>query len=385
MSKPKKVTLADGRVRYRIVTEAGRDPETGKRRQLTQTFDRKKDALAELARVQHERHKGTYVAPSKLTLNVMLDGFLASACFEREEATKSNYAHALRPARDRLGERLVQGITREDIEGLRNWMLTSGRKRGGQPGTGLGARSVRLTLSRLSAAFNQALDDGMVARNPCARVRMPKMGASKKTSWSVEEAREFLAAAAADRLHAAWLMAMYGGRREEICGARWADIDLEARTWTINMVRVLVDGKAIDKDAPKSERSARTLPLPDDLAAALTALHARQAAEKLAAGPAYTDSGKVVTDEAGAPVGLDWFSDEFGRVAKRAGLRRITLHESRHTASSLMEKAGVPASIRAAWCGHTVAVHESTYVHALPEDLAVARDALAGIYKISEG
>jgi integrase len=150
-------------------------------------------------------------------------------------------------------------------------------------------------------------------------------------------------------------------------------------------VRILVDGKVIGKDRPKSERGARTLPLPDDLAAALTALHKRQAAEKLAAGPAYADSGYVVTDELGEPVNPDWFSDEFGRVCRRAGVRRITLHESRHTASSLMEKAGVPDSIRGAWCGHTPEVNKSTYVHALPEDLAVARDTLAGIYKISEG
>jgi site-specific recombinase XerC len=79
-------------------------------------------------------------------------------------------------------------------------MMTAGRKRGGQPGTGLGPRSVRLTLSRLSAAFDQALDDGKVTRNPVARVRRPKMAASAKTAWSEAEARQFLAEAAGDRL-----------------------------------------------------------------------------------------------------------------------------------------------------------------------------------------
>lgn len=59
---------------------------------------------------------------------------------------------------------------------------------------------------------------------------------------------------------------------------------------------------------------------------------------------------------------------------------RAALHEARHTAASLMEKAGVPDSIRAAWCGHTVEVNRATYVHALPEDLAAARDALSRLY-----
>ena len=47
--------------------------------------------------------------------------------------------------------------------------------------------------------------------------------------------------------------------------------------------------------------------------------------------------------------------------------------------NSLMAAAGVPDHIRAAWCGHTVAVNVSTYTHARPEDLAVASKALAGI------
>jgi len=38
-------------------------------------------------------------------------------------------------------------------------------------------------------------------------------------------------------------------------------------------------------------------------------------------------------------------SDEFGRLLRRAGLRRITLHDSRHTTLTLMEHAGVPISI----------------------------------------
>ena len=252
MSKPKKVTLVDGTIRWRIVVDAGRDPETGTRRQLTKTYDRFKDANGELARVQNERNKGTYVAPSKLTLNVMLDGWLESACFEKEAGTRSNYGHALRPARERLGDRLVQSLTREDIEDLRNWMMSAGRKRGGTPGTSLGPRSVRLTLSRLSAAFDQALDDGKVTRNPCARVRRPKMMASAKTSWLAEEARQFLGEAAADRLHAAWLMAMYGGRREEICGARWEeDIDLAAGSGSESRVvlRRVRPGQQAGRDA----------------------------------------------------------------------------------------------------------------------------------------
>jgi hypothetical protein len=45
----------------RIVFDAGRDPATGKRKQITRTCDRQKDAAAELARVSHQRATGVYV------------------------------------------------------------------------------------------------------------------------------------------------------------------------------------------------------------------------------------------------------------------------------------------------------------------------------------
>ncbi|ONK09510.1 hypothetical protein [Streptomyces sp. MP131-18] len=35
-------------------------------------------------------------------------------------------------------EKQLQKLSEEDVEGLVDWMLTSGRVRGGKPGTGLG-------------------------------------------------------------------------------------------------------------------------------------------------------------------------------------------------------------------------------------------------------
>jgi integrase len=101
--------------------------------------------------------------------------------------------------------------------------------------------------------------------------------------------------------------------------------------------------------APKSRSGARTLPLDDALVIALKALKARQAAERLAAGPAYESSGYAAADELGRPVHPEWYTDEFHRVSDRAQVRPIRLHESRRTTLSLVEKAGVPC--RSSPCG----------------------------------
>jgi integrase len=165
---------------------------------------------------------------------------------------------------------------------------------------------------------------------------------------------------------------------------RWRDVDLKAATLTVRQARVLASYE-VRVVAPKSASGARALPLDDALVAALRALKARQAAERLAAGPAYERTGYVAADELGRPVHPEWYTDEFHRVSDRAQVRRIRLHESRHTTCSLMEKAGVPVSVIAAWAGHYsggFTMHQ--YVHANADALAAGRDALAAIYQSGE-
>ena len=76
--------------------------------------------------------------------------------------------------------------------------------------------------------------------------------------------------------------------------------------------------------------------------------------------------------------------DEFTRMLKRAGLPKIRPHDSRHTALSLMEKAGVPISIISRWAEHyDSSFTMKTYVHATDDDLKQGRQALAKIHHIA--
>ena len=179
----------------------------------------------------------------------------------------------------------------------------------------------------------------------------------------------------------------------EVLGLRWSDIDLTAKTLTVSQSRVLVEYK-VRLEEPKSRSGHRTLPLDDVLTEALTALRKRQLADSAAAGTTYQaglatldwylGGEYLITDELGMPVHPEWYSDEFGRLLKRAGLRRITLHDSRHTTLTLMEHAGVPISIVSKWAGHyDAAFTQRTYVHASDPDLEQGRRALARIHKIA--
>ena len=393
MKEPiKKITLKDGTIRYRLVVDIGRDPN-GKRKQLTRTFDTQREARDELSRVRHESNLGTYVKPSKETVNAHLDGYLKGATRGRRASTKRNYQDALRPVRERLGNRPLQSITKDDIEDLMDWMLTAGRRRGGKPGTGLSGRTARLTLGRLTAALEMAVLEGKLVRNVAKLVTPPEHTPRERETWSKAEVKKFLGKAHRDRLHAAWRLSLYGLRRGEVLGLRWSDIDLKAKTLTVNQARVLVEYRVLIEE-PKSRNGKRTLPLDDELVAALTLLRKVQMEESAAAATAYQagltelswyEGGEyVVTDELGIPVHPEWYSDEFGRLLKRSALRRITLHDSRHTTLTLMEHAGVPISIVSKWAGHyDSAFTQKTYVHASDDDLHQGRAALAKIHKIA--
>ncbi len=379
-----KEVLADGKtIRWRARgVSTGRDPQTGKRRQRTITGPTRKAVEAEVRRIGAAVDRGTYTRPWDGTVGEVLDSYLRAATRGKEANTVRAYQHAQRIPRQRLGQRRAMSITRDDIENLVDYALISGRSRGGTPGTGLGVATVRMMLSQLSAAFEMAVDDGKLPRNPCRKVRVTGAAKAPRKTWSEDEVRRFIAAVSGERLGAVWLLSLLGLRRGEVCGLRWADVSFTEGTLSIRQTRVTVGGEVIEK-GPKSRRGYRVLPLFEPVSGALLALYETQVAEARAAGAAYAgtvDDGFVCCDELGAPVNPQTYSDAFARLCKAAGLPKIRLHDCRHSTNSLLEHAGVPDSIRASWFGHTVAVNLGTYTHVKPADLAVISGALGGLF-----
>ncbi|WP_405797213.1 tyrosine-type recombinase/integrase [Streptomyces sp. NBC_01506] len=383
MAEIKKVT-ARGKTRYRFVVDIGADPVTGKRRQLTVTTDTKTEAENEQARIRHQRATGTFVAPSKATVAQLVALWLASATRDVEVATKRSYEDAMRYVVAHLGTKLVQKLTEEDVESLIDWMLTSARRIGGKPGTGLSVRTVSLTLGRLRAALNLAIRRGLVARNVADHVTIPrqarkadKVRRKARTPWTEDEVKVFLAHVSTDRLYAVMLLSLMGLRPAEVCGLRWSDLDLTTGTLSVEITRTLVAGEVIEKDT-KSEAGDRALPLPDIALKALKAFRKRQAAERLAAGEGYESSGRVVVDELGAAVKTDWLRRRAYERMASAEVRKVRLYDARHACLSWMANNGVPDTVVSAWAGHAdLGFTKRIYVHPDPQSLKAGSDKLA--------
>lgn len=382
----KKVVLAGGKVRYRFVVDVGRHPETGERQQVTRTFDTKKEAQTERARIVHEKSAGTLVVPAKTTVGQLVDMWLREATVDVEVATKRSYEDAMRYVRTRFGEKRVQELTTADVQGLIEWMLTSARRIGGKPGTGLSVRTVDLTLGRLRAVLDMAIRDRLVVRNVAQYAKVPRQARKEdrarrraRRPWDEDEVKVFLAYCAGTRLYAVMLLSLIGLRPAEVCGLRWVDVDLDAGTLSVEWTRTLVAGVVIEKDT-KSTAGERGLPLPAPVLAALKVFRRRQSAERLAAGEGYDASGRVVVDELGAAVKTDWLRRRAYELMEAADVRRVRLYDARHACLSWMANNGVPDTVVSAWAGHAdLSFTKRTYVHPDPQSLKAGSDRLSDL------
>ncbi len=240
------------------------------------------------------------------------------------------------------------------------------------------ARTVATMLTVLSSALDDAMEEGLVARNAARLVKRPTVGHHEMTSWTPQQAVRFREHIREDRLAACWLLTLAGLRRSEILGLRWSDVDFEAGTVSVTQGRVIVAGHGTVTGDPKSKRSRRALPMPADVLTALKAFKLRQAEERLGRGTAYPDTGFVAVNADGSPIRPETYSKTFARYAKSAGVPVIRLHDVRHTAATMLLDGGTTPSATAKWLGHDPAITLRVYGHVYDDALAAAGAALMG-------
>ena len=347
------------------------DPGTGGRRQHTKGgFATRREAEEHLGRIIGAVQDGSWRPDRALTVRQLLDEHWLPAQRSRglRATTLAQYGHVtaswLNP---HLGAVKVAALTPAHVQHLSDELER------------LSPRSRQLAVGTLKSACAWAVSNGLIRRNPVAGVRRPRVEQTQVQPWTAEEARRFLTATAADRLGFAWALLLTRGlRRGELCGLRWSDVDLDGGTLHVTRARVVVDGQTVDS-APKTRAGRRMIPLDQHLVALLRTHKARQAAERLAAGPAYADGGWLLADHLGQPVHPETVSSLLERAIAGAGLRRIRLHDLRHTAASLMLADGVPVKVVADLLGHaSPTVTLSVYAHVLPGMAEQAGEALSG-------
>ncbi len=187
---------------------------------------------------------------------------------------------------------------------------------------------------------------------------------------TAEETRHLLEAAA--NLDAAFgdavILAVHSGLRlGEVLGLCWLDVDLERGCITIRRALQYLSGDGLALREPKTPRARRTIPLGQTAVETLKRLHVRQMEERLAAGPAYEDSGLVFTDPVGHALKPYSVSHRFAAFVRASGLGPLRFHDLRHAHATLLLTRGVHPKIVSERLGHaSIGITLDTYSHVLP-------------------
>jgi integrase len=161
-----------------------------------------------------------------------------------------------------------------------------------------------------------------------------------------------------------WLLASTGMRRSEVLGLHWDDIDFKQARVSVNRGLVAV-AYELHESRGKTRNSRRAIDLDPTTVRVLTAWRGWQQAEREAAG--VESEGWVFTNTDGKPIHPHSISQTFERIATRAGVPKIRLHDLRHTHGTLLIKAGVPVKVVSERLGHgNPAFTIDTYQHVLP-------------------
>ena len=365
--------MARGSIRKRGKTwtwylDAGPDPLTGKRRQVSKGgYPTRRAAEEGLAEAIAKRREGTLVRPSRRTVREFLvDDWLPAKQVTLRASTWSSYRMLTEAyVVPLLGNARLQQLTPAQLLAFYRHLLTQGRR---QHEGGLSPKTVKNVHAMLHRALKDALQWGYVTRNVADAVQPPRVPKPKRRRWTPAQVRAFLDHVAGDRLYAAWLLAaMTGMRRGELLGLRWLDLDLDAGVLSVRSTRVLVDNQ-VQESEPKTERGRRAIRLDSATIKALQRHRDQQRMEHDLLGLPWQETNLVFCKPDGAPIHPERFSDWFKQHAKAAGLPVISLHGMRHSYATAGLAAGVPTKVMSERLGHaSTAITEELYQDVLPD------------------
>jgi integrase len=344
------------------------DPATGRKLKREKHCATRKEAEQAVAQMVAEQARGLLMDPSRLTTRDFALEYLRR--LEREglrpnsiRLAQGELAYALPSlkdpkAHDPLGRMRLQEVKPVHVRAAVDRVIEAG----------YAPRTVARVLMRLKALFREALRLELVARNPAEaiQVRLPK-GEKAARALEPEEVARLLEAAEASRSRdmalLLRLMLETGLRRGEALALQWGDVDLErgeVRVWRA-WAKVGSKGAFTPLKTPTAKR---VVPLPLGL---LRRLKARKEELLERLNPEEVDGLHLVGGV--KPVDPDAFNHYLRRLAERAGLGRVRVHDLRHTWATLALSRGIPLEVVSERLGHaSPTITLNVYRHLLEEE-----------------
>ena len=312
----------DGRWEGRYTV--GHDPETGKaiiKNVLGKTQaavkEKLKKAIEENVGIDYGRAK-TYTVGT--WLEVWMENYakikLRPSTFKTSQGFLKNH---IKP---QIGSIPLADLTSLDLQRFYKHLLEGGRVdriEAKKKPKGLAPKTVRNIHQMICSAYNLAMEQKLVNKNPTQGCALPKVEHKEMKTLTADQLSAFFREARDSGVYELYYLDLATGlRRGELLGLKWTDIDLDRGVLKIQRAISRQNGNVVE--APlKTKNAYRTLPLSAD---AIDVLKAQK--NKVGS------SEWVFPSPTGCLMSPDSVLHMLHRVLKRAGLPRIRFHDLRH-------------------------------------------------------
>lgn len=342
----------------------------GGRRRVYGYGKSRQEARRKLRELLDKAEKNVPVAPANLTLAAFLDEWLIYLKPHVRPSTWVGYETNVRlHVVPRIGKKKLTKLAVRDVREL----LVDGMRTDGH-----GARVIQYAHATVRAALEHAFREELVPRNVAKMVRVERPAKQSATEpMTVDEAKAFLRAVAPDRLAAMWtVLVMLGLRRSEVCALEWDDVDFGARSLRVAKSLHRTGGR-LQELPTKTRRSTRTVPLPGRVLYALAGHHLTAQTTGAEPGRPTRPTGYVFVTRNGTPFDPANITHMFGDLCVEHGLRRVRLHDLRHTCVSLLLALGIHPRVVMEIVGHSaIEMTMNVYGHVNLDTQRAALDAL---------
>ena len=346
----------DGRWEGRYTV--GHDPETGKaiiKNVLSKTQaevkEKLKKAIEENVGIDYGRAK-TYTVGT--WLEVWMENYARVKL--RPSTFKTSQGFLKTHIKPQIGSVPLAELTSLDLQRFYKHLLDGGRVdriEAKKKPKGLAPKTVRNIHQMIGSAYNLAMEQKLVSKNPTQGCALPKAEHKEMQTLPIEQLTSFLREAKDSGVFALYYIDLTTGlRRGELLGLKWSDIDLEKGNLRVQRQIGRIDGKIIEMPL-KTKNAYRTLPLSADAISVLMQQRRKTG-----------NSEWVFPSPTGGPMSPDSVLHMLHRVLKRAGLPKVRFHDLRHTFATLALQNGVDIKTVSGMLGHFSAGFTlDTYAH----------------------